>query len=170
LSPNLAYLAPASSCELNIDHNLREELVSYMSKIVAEVSTREGKDAVSHGTLDPAMAAKSLQASQLQTMVRLYERIQSYIFRLMATDSVPKVNFRTPSNPSAMADISLHDSTIRQFCKTEKYVEIMQAVFDHEIVVVDADSEGKRDQIDDLGMKSPARAYVTISQVRANDL
>ncbi|KAH8087899.1 regulator of G protein signaling domain-containing protein [Filobasidium floriforme] len=134
------YLAPASSCELNIDHNLREELVSYMSKIVAEVSTREGKDAVSHGTLDPAMAAKSLQASQLQTMVRLYERIQSYIFRLMATDSVPK------------------------FCKTEKYVEIMQAVFDHEIVVVDADSEGKRDQIDDLGMKSPARAYVTISQ------
>jgi len=62
-----------------------------MSKIVAEVSTREGKDAVSQGTLDPAMAAKSLQASQLQTMVRLYERIQSYIFRLMATDSVPKV-------------------------------------------------------------------------------
>lgn len=86
-----AYLAPASNCELNIDHNLREELVSYMSRIVDEVSSREGKDAVSHGTLDPAMAAKNLQASQLQTMVRLYERIQSYIFRLMATDSVPKV-------------------------------------------------------------------------------
>ena len=63
-----------------------------MSKIVAEVSTREGNEAVKHGTLDPAMAAKSLQASQLQTMVRLYERIQSYIFRLMATDSVPKVS------------------------------------------------------------------------------
>lgn len=33
----------------------------------------------------------TLHASQLQTMVKLYERIQVYIFRLMATDSVPKV-------------------------------------------------------------------------------
>lgn len=47
-------------------------------------------------------------------------------------------------------------------------MEIMQAVFDHEIIVTDPDGESKgRDQIDDLGMKSPARAYVTISQVSA---
>lgn len=61
-------------------------------------------------------------------------------------------------------------ATSRQFCKTEKYVEIMQAVFDHEIIVVDTDAgDGKgRDQIDDLGMKSPARAYVTISQVSSD--
>ncbi|KAL9939728.1 hypothetical protein V8E36_001545 [Tilletia maclaganii] len=32
----------------------------------------------------------TLHASQLQTMVRLYERIQDHIFRLMATDSVPR--------------------------------------------------------------------------------
>lgn len=32
-----------------------------------------------------------MHASQLQTMLRMYERIQTYIFRLMATDSVPKV-------------------------------------------------------------------------------
>jgi hypothetical protein len=89
--PRIAYLAPASTCELNIDHNLREELVAYMSKIAADVNTREGREAMDQGTLDPAMVAKTLQASQLQTMVRLYERIQSYIFRLMATDSVPKV-------------------------------------------------------------------------------
>lgn len=88
-----AYLAPASACELNIDHNMRGELVAYMTKIVAEVSAREGAQAVKQGTLDPAMAAKSLHASQLQTMVKLYERIQGYIFRLMATDSVPKVSF-----------------------------------------------------------------------------
>lgn len=88
-----AYLAPTSSCELNIDHNLREELVAYMSKIVADVSAREGAAAVIKGTLDPAMAAKTLHASQLQTMVKLYERIQGYIFRLMATDSVPKVSW-----------------------------------------------------------------------------
>ncbi len=41
-------------------------------------------------TLHPAMAAKALSASQLQTMVRLYERIQGHVFHLMATDSVPK--------------------------------------------------------------------------------
>lgn len=72
---------------------MRGGLVAYMSKIVAEVSAREGAQAVKQGTLDPAMAAKSLHASQLQTMVKLYERIQGYIFRLMATDSVPKVSF-----------------------------------------------------------------------------
>lgn len=63
-----------------------------MSKIVADVSAREGAAAVIKGTLDPAMAAKTLHASQLQSMVKLYERIQGYIFRLMATDSVPKVS------------------------------------------------------------------------------
>jgi hypothetical protein len=98
LTPNLtdvrltAYLAPTSECELNIDHNIRGELVAYMTKIVADVSSREGASAVIRGTLDPAMAAKTLHASQLQTMVKLYERIQGYIFRLMATDSVPKVS------------------------------------------------------------------------------
>lgn len=34
--------------------------------------------------------ANTAQASQLQTLVKMYERIQQYIFRLMATDSVPK--------------------------------------------------------------------------------
>ena len=38
----------------------------------------------SDGGLTPALA------SQLQTLVKLYERIQTYIYRLMATDSVPK--------------------------------------------------------------------------------
>ena len=49
------------------------------------------KDAGSKGHLEPNANASNVQASQLQTMVRLYERIQNYIFRLMATDSVPKV-------------------------------------------------------------------------------
>jgi len=31
------------------------------------------------------------QATQVQTTMKLYERIQGYIFRLMATDSVPRV-------------------------------------------------------------------------------
>ena len=140
-----------------------------MSKIVAEVSTREGKDAVSQGTLDPAMAAKSLQASQLQTMVRLYERIQSYIFRLMATDSVPKVC--DSCNTWMEIPRIMADNSVKQFCKTEKYVEVMQMVFDYEVTPPDEDEGAKsRQEIDDLGMKSPMRAYVTISQVSSAPL
>jgi hypothetical protein len=48
------------------------------------------KDAGLRGTIEPGIG-DTLHASQLQTMVKLYERIQGYIFRLMATDSVPKV-------------------------------------------------------------------------------
>jgi len=56
---------------------------------------------------------------------------------------------------------------MRQFCKTEKYVEVMQIVFDYEVTPPDEDEGAKsRQEIDDLGMKSPVRAYVTVSQVR----
>lgn len=58
------------------------------------------------------------------------------------------------------------DSYIQQFCKTEKYVEVMQMVFDYEVTPPNEDEGAKsRQEIDDLGMKSPVRAYVTISQV-----
>lgn len=80
-----AYLAPASPYELNIDHNLRAELVAYMNQITAD------KEAGVEGHIEPGIG-NTLHASQLQTMVKLYERIQVYIFRLMATDSVPKVS------------------------------------------------------------------------------
>lgn len=73
-----------------------------MSKLAAEVKAKEGLSTSSTEPLDPAIAAKALHASQVQTMVKLYERIQGYIFRLMATDSVPK------------------------FCKTERYMEAMR--------------------------------------------
>ncbi|CAD6937828.1 unnamed protein product [Tilletia caries] len=186
------YLAPSSPCELNIEHNLRTELVGYMKRVLSndagartglggkelELERRlaglqleggPGSDANGTGSgagnggagatgatgpgpsaaaaaaarsagnrpefgspsdmngsspasnpiglpnvalgpsgrsgLSAAAAAASaaataggnspygpatLHASQLQTMVRLYERIQDHIFRLMATDSVPR--------------------------------------------------------------------------------
>ncbi|GHJ86991.1 hypothetical protein NliqN6_3393 [Naganishia liquefaciens] len=138
------YLAPTSSCELNIDHNIREELVAYMSKIVADVSAREGAAAVIKGTLDPAIAAKTLHASQLQTMVRLYERIQGYIFRLMATDSVPK------------------------FCKTPKYMDHTKSLLDS--IGEGNDMNEQKSPGDASGIEyrddltSPTKSYITISQ------
>ena len=80
-----AYLAPASPCELNIDHNLRAELIAYMNKVSSD------KDEGIKGDVQPGIG-NVLHASQPQTTVKLYERIQSYIFTLMATDSVPKVS------------------------------------------------------------------------------
>ncbi|KAK8864196.1 hypothetical protein IAR55_001442 [Kwoniella newhampshirensis] len=140
------YLAPASPCELNIDHNLRAELIAYMNQITAD------KDAGIKGHIEPGIG-NTLHASQLQTLVKLYERIQVYIFRLMATDSVPK------------------------FCKTERFINLMQSLFEYS----DKDGSGKTGlenkaanlSIDakkalasgvDLHQPSPTRAYLTISQ------
>lgn len=152
------YLAPASPCELNIEHNLRTELVNYMTKVLTEaratsgaegggVTTVRAQDLAPRGeggaafpsslagprsasagtptsgrgrpsidldgsssnastaaaalgpnasveerknTVFASMPRAPLHASQLQTIVRLYERIQDHTFKLMATDSVPR--------------------------------------------------------------------------------
>lgn len=81
------YLAPSSQCELNIDHGLRNELSKYLEDVVTSMT---GK--VFQGQVDQEQA-NAFNATQLQTMIRLYERIQTHVFRLMATDSVPKVRF-----------------------------------------------------------------------------
>ena len=80
------YLAPSSPCELNIDHGLRNELSKYLEDVVSNVLGKPFS-----GRIEPEHAS-SFNATQLQTMIRLYERIQNHVFRLMATDSVPKVS------------------------------------------------------------------------------
>lgn len=79
------YLAPSSQNELNIDHGLRNELAAYLNEVMTSLTGREF-----HGHINME-EAQSFNATQLQTMIRLYERIQTHVFRLMATDSVPKV-------------------------------------------------------------------------------
>lgn len=83
------YLAPSSQCELNIDHGLRNELVKYLEEVITSVT---GKPFT--GRIEPEQAS-AFNATQLATMIKLYERIQTHVFRLMATDSVPKVRFAT---------------------------------------------------------------------------
>ncbi|KAF9519529.1 hypothetical protein BS47DRAFT_1154138 [Hydnum rufescens UP504] len=83
------YLAPSSPCELNIDHGLRNELVAYLNEVLTLTTGMTVK-----GLVKPEHA-NTFNATQLQTMIKLYERIQIHVFRLMATDSVP--NFiKTP--------------------------------------------------------------------------
>ncbi|KAJ7929172.1 regulator of G protein signaling domain-containing protein [Mycena leptocephala] len=83
------YLAPSSQCELNIDHGLRNELSKYLEDVVTSMT---GKVFQGQVDMEQNMA---FNATQLQTMIRLYERIQTHVFRLMATDSVPKF-IKTP--------------------------------------------------------------------------
>jgi GTPase-activating protein SST2 len=79
------YLAGSSQCELNIDHGLRNELSGYLRDVIQNLTGKAFQGRVE------AEQANAFNATQLQTMIHLYERIQTHVFRLMATDSVPKV-------------------------------------------------------------------------------
>ncbi|KAI1482007.1 RGS-domain-containing protein [Daldinia eschscholtzii] len=64
-----AFLAPGSPCELNIDHQLRNNLATRMTKAV-------GQDVTMIDTL--------------HEVTTLFEDAQNAVFKLMASDSVPK--------------------------------------------------------------------------------
>ncbi|KAH8804895.1 regulator of G protein-like protein [Xylogone sp. PMI_703] len=64
-----AFLAPGSPCELNIDHMLRNQLATRMTKAVGQ---------------DTAMI------DSLREVTKLFEEAQISVFKLMASDSVPK--------------------------------------------------------------------------------
>ncbi|GAA5985167.1 hypothetical protein JCM5350_004256 [Sporobolomyces pararoseus] len=80
------YLAPLSPNELNIDHNLRADVVNYVNRCLTEVGAKSSGSA----DPDPTEAVPPLRATQVQTLLRQYERIQEHIFRLLATDQVPR--------------------------------------------------------------------------------
>jgi hypothetical protein len=97
------YLAQGSACELNIDHALRNELFAYLNEVMllhqgANAASGEPRSSGSGGSgrimlkgrVEPEQA-NAFNATQLQAIIRIYERIQTHVFRLMATDSVPKV-------------------------------------------------------------------------------
>jgi len=64
-----AFLAPGSPCELNIDHSLRTSLAGRMTRAVGD---------------NDAMIAS------LDEVAALFDQAQNSVFKLMASDSVPK--------------------------------------------------------------------------------
>ncbi|KAF2399277.1 RGS-domain-containing protein [Trichodelitschia bisporula] len=64
-----AFLAPGSPCELNIDHTLRTSLAARMTRAVGD---------------DEAMI------KSLDEVATLFDQAQNSVFKLMASDSVPK--------------------------------------------------------------------------------
>lgn len=122
------YLAPQSPSELNIDHNLRADVVNFIQRCADEANiplsalstprhfvaggsalqysntpnsgSGNANNASPTASPDPnnpdaagslgAQMVLPLRATQVQTLLRYYERIQDHIFRLLATDQVPK--------------------------------------------------------------------------------
>jgi DNA-binding PadR family transcriptional regulator len=82
------YLAPLSPSELNIDHNLRADVVNYVNRSLAEAASAGGS--MKSNTGEDGLEVPALRATQVQTLLRQYERIQEHIFRLLATDQVPR--------------------------------------------------------------------------------
>lgn len=87
-----AFLAPGSPCELNIDHTLRQDMASRMTRAVARDD--------------------SSMYNSLKDVAVLFERAQQQVFKLMAGDSVPKF-IRTQKYLEVAGDI-LDDERISQ--------------------------------------------------------
>ncbi|KAI9893308.1 MAG: hypothetical protein M1814_000438 [Vezdaea aestivalis] len=77
-----AFLAPGSPCELNIDHNLRNNLAGRMTRAVGD---------------DEAMSAS------LRDVAKLFDEAQNSVFKLMSSDSVPKF-LKDPRYSSVLRD------------------------------------------------------------------
>ncbi|OCH84828.1 regulator of G protein signaling superfamily [Obba rivulosa] len=76
------YLAPSSSRELNIDYTLRNDVNAMRDMLIKLLGSDLRKT--------DKKQAHLVSPTLLRNMIRLYERIQDHVFRLMATDSVPK--------------------------------------------------------------------------------
>lgn len=86
-----AFLAPGSPCELNIDHLLRNQLATRMTKAVGQ---------------DGAMI------DSLKEVTKLFEEAQLSVFKLMASDSVPKF-MKSPKYEQALKNFDFDSITPR---------------------------------------------------------
>jgi len=149
------YLAPSSQCELNIDHGLRTEMAKYLDEVVTNLTGKAFQ-----GRIEPAQA-NAFNATQLQAMIRLYERIQMHVFRLMATDSVPKVSYW-------IAFCRLSFSYSAQFIKSPKFLAMRNWVEDFDPTESDIQVLGSAPAappgLNPTIMEETGGAYMTVSQ------
>lgn len=92
------YLASGSSSELNVEHSLCQEMARIVNSVVTVIPAYPGPG-------KPTILITTSSASQsLRMMLKLFDRVNDHICRLMASDSVPK------------------------FIKTEKYRKIAESI------------------------------------------
>ncbi|KAI8391005.1 regulator of G protein signaling domain-containing protein [Radiomyces spectabilis] len=79
------YLKPGASCELNVEHSLRQEMARLVNSMVSVIPT------YTPGQIKPTVVISTPSASQsLRMMLKWFDRVDDHISRLMASDSVPK--------------------------------------------------------------------------------
>ncbi|KAI8060125.1 regulator of G protein signaling domain-containing protein [Gongronella butleri] len=76
------YLSPGAKWELNVDHDLQQELARLVNSMIKFVP----------GDYAPTMVNMSSQSNSqcLRTILKRFDRVEEQICRLMASDSVPK--------------------------------------------------------------------------------
>ena len=145
------YLAPSSQCELNIDHGLRNELSAYLNEVMTGLT---GKAFQGRVELEQASA---FNATQLQSLIELYKRIQTHVFRLMATDSVPKVRCHRISLGECLP-------TVIQFIKTPRFLALRNWVEEFDLDDGEFPSTAPSVPPGLTDSEEVGGAYVTVSQ------
>ncbi|KAI8582711.1 hypothetical protein K450DRAFT_226526 [Umbelopsis ramanniana AG] len=84
------YVAPGSSRELNIDHILRQEMDQFISSISTIVTSPFVDAPFQSAENNTVVLTTSNPANSLRTLIRLLDKVDDHVYRLMAQDSVPK--------------------------------------------------------------------------------
>ncbi|CDH57913.1 probable regulator of g-protein signalingprotein [Lichtheimia corymbifera JMRC:FSU:9682] len=124
------YLAPNAHSEVNIDHQLRHEIIAYVSSTFSVFNNETGSAPA--GSIPFVSSAFQPTHQQqitlvvnghashcLRNMLKLYDRVDDHICRIMAQDSVPKFikteKYRELiANPPQSASVTRRNSVGRQ--------------------------------------------------------
>ncbi|KAF8976468.1 hypothetical protein BGZ46_008238 [Entomortierella lignicola] len=110
------FLVSGAPREVNLPHQMRQDITAYMQAVVRNMETRDSNSRVNNENLPPTPSSPSTEILEREKTsngstrgpkelihIALFDVIHDHIFRLMSTDSVPK------------------------FIKTDKYLEVVMS-------------------------------------------
>lgn len=105
------YVAPGSTRELNIDHILRQEMDQFISSISTVVTSPFVNAPFQSSDNNTVVLTTGNPANSLRTLIRMLDKVDDHVYRLMAQDSVPKfIRSEIYKEASGEIDSSKRDS------------------------------------------------------------
>lgn len=98
------YIAPGSTRELNIDHILRQEMDQFIASISTIVISPFVNAPFQSSENNTVVLTTSNPANSLRTLIRMLDKVDDHVYRLMAQDSIPKF-IRTEKYKEAAGEI-----------------------------------------------------------------
>ncbi|KAM3582118.1 hypothetical protein VKS41_005547 [Umbelopsis sp. WA50703] len=98
------YVAPGSSREVNIDHILRQEMDQFISSISTVVTSPFVNAPFQNSDSSTVILTTSNPANSLRMLIRMLDKVDDHVYRLMAQDSVPKF-IRTEKDKEALNEL-----------------------------------------------------------------